>query len=85
MIFGQCTDHMRSKLEAREYYQKMWGNYGVLLLMADMKFLTYKFDRHNHHSHAIHHTKQDFYHYYHRGNTTNPQYLETFKNKVSSI
>ena len=85
MIFGQCTEHMRSKLEAREDYQTMWENYTVLLLMAHIKVLTYKFDRHNHHSHAIHHTKQDFYHYYHTGHTTNPQYLETFNNKVSSI
>ena len=76
---------MRSKLEARKYHQTMWGNYGVLLLMAAIKVLTYKLDRKKHESHTLHITKQNFYRYYQTGHTTNPQYLEIFKKKVSDI
>ena len=85
LIFGQCTDHMHSKLEASEDYQTTRGNYDVLLLIAATKGLTYKFDGHNHQSHALHDAKQDFYCYYQTGKITNRQYLETYKNKVPVI
>ena len=85
LIFVKCTEHMRSKLEAHKYCQTMRGNYGVLLLIAAIKGLTYKFYRHKHQSHDLHNSKQELYHYYQKGNTTNPQYLDTFKNKVSAI
>ena len=63
----------------------MRGKYGVLILVAAIKGLTYNFNRHKHQSHAIHDANKDFSQYYHMGHTTNPQYLETFNNKVSSI
>ena len=51
--------------------------------METIKGLTYKFDRNKHQSHAIHNAKQELYNDYHMGHTDNPQYLDTFKNKVS--
>ena len=45
-----------------------------------IKGLTFSFDGHKHPLHALHNAKQDFYHYYQTGQTTNPQYLDTFKN-----
>ena len=63
----------------------MWGKCGVLILVADIKRLTYKFDIHKNQSHALHNANKYFYHYYQTGHTTNPNYLETSKNKVSAI
>ena len=62
----------------------MRGNYGVLLLVATIKWLTYKCDRNKHQSQDIHSAKQELYNDYHMGHTANPQYLETFKKKVSA-
>ena len=46
-IFGYCTEHMRSKLEAHKYYQMIRGDYGMFLLMAVVKGITsFNFDRH---------------------------------------
>ena len=76
---------MRSKLEAYEDHQRMRGEYDVLLLVRGIKVPTFKFDGHKHPSHALHEANRDFYQYYQMGQTMNPQYLETFKNKVLGI
>ena len=34
LIFEQCTEHMRSKIEAREDHQKMIGDYDVFLIVG---------------------------------------------------
>ena len=57
----------------------------MFLLVESIKGITFKFYGHNHRSHALHDAKRDFYRYYHTVQTTNPQYLETFKKKVSGI
>ena len=44
LIFGKCTEHMCSKLEAPEDYHTMWGKYDVYLLLVAIKGPTYKFD-----------------------------------------
>ena len=61
LIFGQCTKHMRSKLEAREYYQMVSGGYNMFLLMTSIKGLTFQFDRHKNPLHTLHNAKRDFY------------------------
>ena len=50
--------------------------------MGGIKGLTFKFGGHKH---ALQNTKGEFYKYYYTGKTTNPQYPETFKKKVSVI
>ena len=64
LIFGHCTEHMRSKLEARKDYHTMWGKYNLSLLVVAIKGPTYKSDRHKHHSHDLHDANQNFYRYY---------------------
>ena len=76
---------MRSKLEAHKNYENMRGYYGVLLLMASIKGINFKFNGHKHPLHALYNTECNFYRYYQTRQTTNTQYLETFKNKVLVI
>ena len=57
----------------------------MLLLVGTINGLTFKFDGHKHPSHALHNAKRDLYRYYYTGQTTNLQYLETFKNEVLVI
>ena len=63
----------------------MRGKYEVFFLVGDIKGLTFKFDGYKHPSHAFHDDERYFYRYYQMVQTTNPQYIETFKNKVSVI
>ena len=57
----------------------------MFLLVEVIKGLTFNFNGHKHPSHALHEDKSDFYCYCHMGQTKNPQYLDTFKNKVFVI
>ena len=63
----------------------MRREYSVLLLVADIKGLTFNFEGHKHPLYNLYDTKSDFYRYYQTGQTKNPQYLETFNNKFSVI
>ena len=85
LIFGQCNDHMLSKLESHKDYQNMRGYYNVLLLLVDTKGLTFKFDIHKHLPHALHDTRRDLYRYYQTGQTKNRQYLESFKKNIAIV
>ena len=64
LIFRQCIERILSKLEAHEDYQRIRGDYDVFLIVAVIKVLSFKFNSHMHPSHALHHSKRDFYHYY---------------------
>ena len=57
----------------------------MLLLVGAIKGLTFKFNRHKHLFYSIYNSRRDFCRYYQKGYTTNPQYLETFKNKFLVI
>ena len=57
IIFGQCTENMRLELEAQEDYQRMKRDYNMFLLAGAIKGLIFKFDGHNHPSHAFHDAK----------------------------
>ena len=56
----------------------------MFLLVCDINVINLKFDRHKQPSHALHDTKIENQ-YYQMRHTTDPQYLETFNNKVSVI
>ena len=61
LIFVQCTEHMRSKLKAREYYHIVRGDYEVFLLVGSIKGLTFKLYFHKHPLHSLRVDKRDFY------------------------
>ena len=82
LIFGNCTEHMCTKLEALEDYHTMWGKYNVPLLVVSIKGPTYKFDRHKHRSHSLYNANRKFCHYYQTGYTTKLQYLKTLNDRV---
>ena len=85
LIFGQCTEHMRLKLESHEDCQRMRVCYNMFVLMAAIRGITFKFNGHKHPFHSVHNAKQDYFRYNQTGQTKNPRYLETFKNKVLVI
>ena len=57
----------------------------MFLLVADIKGLFFKFDRHRHPSHTLHDAKREFYHYFEKGQNKNTEYPEAVNNKVSVI
>ena len=63
----------------------MGGDYDIVLLVDSTKGIIFKSNGHKHPPHTLNYTKREFYRYYQTWHTTNPQYLETFKNKVSVI
>ena len=85
LVFRQCTDPMRSKLEDNKDYQRMRSYHDMFLLRRVNQGLTFKFNGNKHLTHALHKAKRYFYQYFQTVHTTNQQYLETFNNKVSVI
>ena len=63
----------------------MRGEYGVSLLVWAIKGLTFRFSGNNHCFHSLQDAKREFQRYYQTGQTTYPQYIDIFKNKVSVI
>ena len=60
-------------------------NYDVFIQIEVTKGLMYKFDRHKYKCFSPQYPKKDFYKFYQSRQSTNDQYLETFKNKVFMV
>jgi hypothetical protein len=54
LIWGQCTEYMRAKLEAVVGYDKMRTSLNVIRLIKSIKGLTYKFEGQNYHPRELH-------------------------------
>ena len=63
LTFGNCTNHIRSKLEYHKYYQMLRWGYNMLLIMGSIKGLTLKFCDHKNLLHALHNSNKDFCQY----------------------
>jgi hypothetical protein len=63
LIWGQCTEYMRAKLEAVMGYDKMCTSLDVIRLINSIKGLTYKFEGQNYHPRALHRAKKRLYNF----------------------
>ena len=59
LLLGQCTDHMRAKLEALDEYEEMKRDFDLVKLIKSIKGLTYKFDGQKYQPLALHQAKED--------------------------
>ena len=60
LIFGQCTKHLRSKIEANKDYHRIRGEHGMFLLMVAINGINFKLDVHKHPLYATNDAKRDF-------------------------
>jgi hypothetical protein len=85
LIWGQCTDFMKSKLETIPNFQAISDSQDVLELLKEMKGFIYKFDNENYTAQSLVEAMDKLHHLYQGKYMTNSQFLEQFKSMVAVI
>ena len=85
LVWGQCTDYMRAKLESLSNYEKLKTDCDSLGLLSAIQEVTFKFDGQKNFYHALHVAKRKLYVFRQGADMTNAKYLEKFKDLVSMI
>ena len=85
LVWGQCSDIMRQKIEASDKYQEMSATADSMELLKTIKTISFNFQSQKHLTHAIHEAKKQFYALYQTRHMTLTMYLDTFQNLVDVI
>ena len=79
LIFGQCTELLKSKLKSSVNWDAMSSTYDMFALLKAIKTIIYKFEDQKYLPLYLHNAKTNFYKFRQR-TMTNPDYLEKFMN-----
>ena len=85
LVWGQCTDLMRIKLEASSNFNTFKINVDVIALLQEIKSITFKFEDQKYIYHSLMMVYQNFYSFCQGQEITNTKYLEQFNNIVDIV
>ena len=85
LIWGQCSDQMRQRLEASENFQNIASQGDAIELLKTIKNITYNYQSQKYTPQAIHDAKRRFYQCYQPSNMTVQAYYERFINLIDVI
>jgi hypothetical protein len=85
LIWGQCTDIMRQKVEATVGYNEISEQANSIELLKIIKTIAFNFQSQKHLPHALHEAKRRCYSLIQTRNMTTQAYLELFQNTVDVI
>jgi Zinc knuckle len=85
IVWGQCTDVMRTKLEAREGHSEIARKKDVVELLKNIKDIAFSFQSQRYEYHSLHDAKRRFYHLSQEKGMPCGAYLERFKNQVDVV
>jgi hypothetical protein len=85
LVWGQCTDVMRHKIEALDVYETISTDADGLGLLKAMKDLVYNFQSQKYLPHALHESKRRFYFCAQGRLATTSAYMEQFQNVIDVI
>ena len=85
LVWGQCTDIMRQKIEALPIYSTLTTKGDGLALLKAIKNLVYNFQSQKYLSQALHESTRRFYFCAQGRHTTTSEYMEKFQNMVDVI
>jgi hypothetical protein len=85
VVWGQCNEAMRAKLESRDTHETVAIAGNVLGLLKKIKDAEISFQSEKYKVHALYEAKRRFYSLYQDRNMTVQAYLEKFKNQVDVI
>jgi hypothetical protein len=82
LVWGQCTEYLRAKIEAKDSYEEMKAAYNTIELLKSIKDRVFKFSDQKYAAHSLHEAMRKFY-AGHQDKTNNAQvYYQRFKNHV---
>ncbi len=85
LIWGQCTDYLRAKLEAKDGYEEMKTDYNTIELLKNIKDCVFKFTDQKYPAHSLHEAVRKF-HNAHQDKANNAQtYYQRFKNLIDVV
>ena len=79
LIFGQCTELLKSKLKSSINWDAMSSTYDMFALLEAIKTIIYKFEDQKYLPLSLHKAKTSF-HNFRQGTMTNTNYLDKFMN-----
>ena len=85
LIWGQCTDLMRQRVEATSDFDAMEESGDAIVLLKTIKGITYNFRSQNYLPQAIQDSKRRLYQFYQSRHMTTSEYFEQFTNLVNVI
>jgi predicted RNA-binding protein associated with RNAse of E/G family len=86
LIYGQCSEAMRAKLELRPNHKAVEASADAIALLENIRTVMFQFQAQRYATLALHEAKRHFYMFTQDKHTTVQQYYyETFKNKIDVI
>jgi Reverse transcriptase (RNA-dependent DNA polymerase)/Zinc knuckle len=85
LVYGQCTDELRAKLESRPNHAAIEAASDSIGLLKNIRTVMFQFQSQRYGPLALHEAKRRFYLYTQDKNTSCQQYYETFRNNVEVI
>ena len=85
LIWGQCTDLLKAKLEANSNYDTYSTQQDPIALLKAIKDINFKFEDHRYIYHSIFDAYKSFYSFRQTAEMSNSEYLEKFKNIVEVL
>ena len=85
LVWGQCTDAFRARIEARSDYDGMSRNAQELNLLGAIKDVVYNFQDQKYIPHSIHDAKRRFYGLIQGKHMSTQAYYESFQNHLDVI
>ena len=79
LIFGHCTELLKSKLKSSVNWDDMSYTYDMFALLEAIQTIIYKFKDQKYLPLSLHNAKTNFY-IFRQGTMTNPDYLDKFMN-----
>ena len=85
LVWGQCTDIMRQRIEALDTFVGMAAEGDGLALIKAIKNVVFNFQSQKYLPHSLHESKRRFYLSQQGKHSTTQAYLEQFQNAVDVI
>ena len=85
LVWGQCTNALRARIEARDDYDQMCRDARGLDLLAVIKAVVYNFQDQRYLPHLIHEAKRRVYGLIQRKHVSTQAYYESFQNNLDVI
>jgi hypothetical protein len=85
LIWGQCTEYLRAKLEAKEGYEQMKTDYNTIELLKSIKDCVFKFSDQKYATHSVRDAIQKFHNAHQEKNSNAQTYFQRFKNLIDVV
>jgi Reverse transcriptase (RNA-dependent DNA polymerase) len=85
LVWGQCTDVMREKLEALDQWETIKKDYDALALLKQIKTINFKFEDQKYVYGSVYYANKRFYNYKQAAEDSANEHYEKFNNLISVV